>query len=123
MKMIGENLSCRMKALIVACTIVGLALQARAQDSITNMGGFAAIIDNPGYLFPQELPYETAGMIFWPQDVWFFDPSLTNALAAVTNYPAQTQNGVNAWPLRLVQAADTGTITLQYVGTFTNSAL
>lgn len=100
-----------------------LASCAFAQDSVTNLSDFAGIIDNTGYLYPFELPYETAGMIFWPQDVWFFDPSLTNALAAVTNYPAQTQNGVNAWPLRLVQAADTGTMTLQYVGAFTNSVL
>jgi hypothetical protein len=127
MKTIGEdvtrrNLTARVGVLLVSAYAV-IATTVRGQDTVTNMGGFATIMDNSGYLFPSELPYEKAGMIFWPQDVWFFDPSLTNALGSVTNFLAQMQNGVNAWPLRLVQAADTGSMTLQYVGSSSNTIL
>jgi len=94
---------------------------ACAQDSVSNLSDFATIIDQPAYVYPFEVPFETA---FWPQDCWFLDlSSLTDAVAAVTNYPSQLQNGVNAWPLRLVQAADTGEMVLKYMGTATNVTL
>ena len=120
----GRTLCYRQAILLLAVACTAIISAARAQETVTNAGDFATIIDQPNCLWPLQLPYETDGMMFWPQDVWFLDlSSLTGAVAAVTNYPSQNQNGVNAWPLRLVQAADTGAMVLKYVGASTNVAL
>jgi len=88
---------------------------AQAQDTITDAAQFTAVFDQPGLSYPSASPFEGT---FQPIDTWFVDFSaLTNAIGAVTNYPGQTQNGVTAWPLRLIQGADTGEVVSKYAGT------
>ena len=89
---------------------------AQAQDTITNAAQFTAVFDQPGLSYP--LVYPSEPTTFQPMDTWLLDfTALTNAIGAVTNYPGQTQNGVTVWPLRLIQAADTGEVVLKYAGT------
>ena len=100
---------------VVLATSLWTLATAQAQDTITNTSQFSTVFDQPGLSFPLASPFEGT---FQPMDTWFVDFSaLTNAIGAVTNYPGQTQNGVTVWPLRLIQAADTGEVVLKYAGT------
>ncbi|MGA2138024.1 MAG: hypothetical protein ABSH14_04100 [Verrucomicrobiia bacterium] len=94
---------------------LSIAGTAQAQDTITDATQFTAVFDQPGLSYPSASPFEGT---FQPMDTWFLDfTALTNAIGAVTNYTGQTQNGVTVWPLRLIQAADTGEVVLKYAGT------
>jgi hypothetical protein len=84
---------------------------AQAQDIITNAAQFAAVFDQPGLCYPLASPFDGN---FQPMDTWFVDFSaITNAFAAITNYNWEIQQGVVAYPLRLVQFAETGEVAVK----------
>ena len=80
---------------------------AFAQDeTITNAGQLAAVIDQSGLWYPlvspteQPLSSEALG-IFWADF-----SQLTNAIGDVRNFEAETQYGVNVWRLRLTRTTN-----------------
>jgi hypothetical protein len=90
-------------------------LAAHAQTTITNVSQFSSAFDQPGLMYPLVSPCEPA--TFQPIDTWILDfTALTNAVGAITNYPGQV-GGFTSWPLRLIQAADTGEVVLKFAGT------
>jgi alpha-tubulin suppressor-like RCC1 family protein len=99
----------------LACTAsLWIAAATQAQDAtvVTNLSQISSAVDQSCLIYPFVFPFERT--TFQSVDTWFLDfTTLTNAVAAVTNYPSQTQNGVQLWPLRVVQFADTGETVLK----------
>ena len=88
-----------------------MAGMAQAQD-ITNAVQLALTFDQPGIAYPLAFPYEP--IRFQPMETLFVDFStVTNALAAITNYAGEVQNGVNVWRMRLIQNAETGEVVVK----------
>lgn len=88
---------------------------ARGQDPITNIGQITSAFEQTGLDYPLAMPYEPNW--FQPMDTWFLDlAALPEAVAAITNYPAQRQNGFPVWVLRLIQDAETGEVVLKPSG-------
>ena len=106
----------RLLRLALAVAMCFFCLPARsilAQETITNVAQFSAILDQPGILYPLVEPYELSR--FTPMGTWYFDfEQITNALAAVRSYPGQEDCGGTMWPLRLTRYADSGEIVVGY---------
>ena len=88
-----------------------MAGTTQAQDTITNAAQFTTAFDQPGLSYPLVSPFEGT---FQPMATWFVDFfTVTNAVAAITNYDGEVQNGITVWPMRLVQSAETGEVVVK----------
>jgi hypothetical protein len=115
MKMRGLPRLCSVLVLGFSIAMLLCVTPAHGQDAITNLDQITAAFEQPRLDCPLAMPHEPGE--FQPMDIWFLDfTTLTNAVAALTNYTAEIQNGASAWRLRLIQDAESGEVVLKPSG-------